>query len=534
MRELKESAALAVGRNTRQDRDLDARERRPLIAGDSDFDTSSGDSDDDEFSISRPGDERPAGFRTEPVDKVMNALPFGPFHWRVTALFGLAQCGFCMWILLPVFTNAVYADSTALTREQLALCSTAFFGGWAAATPPLSQVADRLGRRRMGLLYYALGVLVGIRTQYVMSFTALAATRAVLGGLCGGAASVNYVWCTELLPSSAVAWATAMIASAYSVGFVFTAAAAYAVLEPMQDATPADAQRLGYICALLPSLYLGLALRYLDETPAWLVSVNRLDEAGDVVARCAERNDSRTFLPVRPFVLVAANSGGKDTADGGGGGRLVSLWRGELFRQLVALCFTWFAVTCAYYGLAFQANKLPGSVYITASVLSLADIPGNALYSAMAEMPACGRRRTQNVLFLIGAAMLLAMALVLLWQPQPQQQLDGSGNPLEPEPAPMFSFVNACAVLGKLFMAAAFNGVYVYVVEIFPVEVRAGAMGVCNVAARVGGMFAPVIAELNVSVASTIFGLLALGAALTTARVLPETRGRGEGEGALP
>jgi sugar phosphate permease len=97
----------------------------------------------------------------------------------------------------------------------------------------------------------------------------------------------------------------------------------------------------------------------------------------------------------------------------------------------------------------------------------------------------------------------------------------------------MFSFVNACAVLGKLFMAAAFNGVYVYVVEIFPVEVRAGAMGVCNVAARVGGMFAPVIAELNVSVASTIFGLLALGAALATARVLPETRGRGEGEGSV-
>ena len=69
-------------------------------------------------------------------------------------------------------------------------------------------------------------------------------------------------------------------------------------------------------------------------------------------------------------------------------------------------------------------------------------------------------------------------------------------------------------------MSAAFNGVYVFVVEIFPVEVKSGAMGVCNVAARIGGMFAPLVAELSVRLASTVFGLLALAAAVITLRVL--------------
>ena len=124
-------------------------------------------------------------------------------------------------------------------------------------------------------------------------------------------------------------------------------------------------------------------------------------------------------------------------------------------------------MTCAYYGLAFEAGTLPGSLYVTSSLLSLADIPGNALYTAMADHPRIGRQRTQVWLFLGGAVLLLALGLGMF----------GSTSWL----------VNGAAILGKLGMAAAFNGVYVYVVEIFPVEVRALAMGVCNVAARVGG-----------------------------------------------
>ena len=113
-------------------------------------------------------------------------------------------------------------------------------------------------------------------------------------------------------------------------------------------------------------------------------------------------------------------------------------------------------MTCAYYGLAFEAGTLPGSLYVTSSLLSLADIPGNALYTAMADHPRIGRQRTQVWLFLGGAVLLLALGLGMF----------GSTSWL----------VNGAAILGKLGMAAAFNGVYVYVVEIFPVEVRALAM----------------------------------------------------------
>ena len=149
-----------------------------------------------------------------------------------------------------------------------------------------------------------------------------------------------------------------------------------------------------------------------------LLQAGEATAAADVVVAIATENNSRTSLPRQPYRLVGAGGAGTESAadnisakaaaaaavavggdndededDASGGADLattwsssrvsVSLWQGELFRQLIALSFTWFAVTCAYYGLAFQAGSLPGSVYVTSSVISLADIPGNALYSML-------------------------------------------------------------------------------------------------------------------------------------------------------
>ena len=545
-----------------------AAERRPLFRIGSDSEDSGSDSSEEDW---RP--------RAEAVGAVMDGMPWGPFHRRIVALFCLAQTGFCTWVLLPVFINPLLENTTALTEHQLALCSTAFFGGWAAATPLLAQIADRHGRRRVGLVYYGLGIIVGIRVAFTTSFAALLATRTILGGarraralvprllhlypsrplaapmltqielggrwhiagLCGGAAAVNYVWCTELLPSARVPAVTAVISSAFAFGVVLVALVAYLILDtPTQS--PADVAVLGCAVAVLPTVYFALAARSLPETPAWLVSAGKPQDAADIVARIAQENHSRAHLPVQPYVLVGPAgvlTGASKAAAGTTGvqssstSRLpqaaVSLWRGELFRQLLALSFTWFAVTVAYYGLAFQAGSLPGSVYVTASVMSLADIPGNGLYFLLAERQTvrCGQRQMQGSLFFIGAVVLLAIGVI-----GGGANRDGVDETAPSDGAGGSALVTGAAVFGKVMMAAAFNGVYVFVVDIFPVEVKGEAMGVCNVAARVGGMLAPLVAELSVRLASTAFGLLALGAAITTLRVL--STGGGDSEQPRP
>jgi hypothetical protein len=338
-------------------------------------------------------------------------------------------------------------------------------------------------------------------------------------GLCGGAAAVNYVWCTELLPSARVPSATAAISSAFALGVVLVAFLAYLVLDKPAPA-PVDVTVLGCVVALPPAIYLALAARSLPETPAWLVSAGKPQDAADIVAEIADENNSRTYLPVQPYVLVGSADHLRTASNSPVG--VVSLWRGELYRQLLALSFVWFAVTCAYYGLAFQAGSLPGSVYVTASVVSLADIPGNGLYSLLMERQTtrCGQQQVQSSLFCIGAVLLLAIGAHGGGGADDGVNNGVNGTAIGAGDDGGTLFVTSAAVFGKVMMSAAFNGVYVFVVEAFPVEVKGEAMGVCNVAARIGGMLSPLVAELSVRLASTAFGLLALAAAIITLRVL--------------
>ena len=333
------AALAALRKKPAVDAGIQLQERRPLIHGSSSSGSDS-DGDDLERRESSGGAQRA---RRVSVAAALDALEFGAFQWRATALFSLAQCGFCAWVLLPVFTDPILLASTPLTEDQLPWCTTAFFGGWAFLTPLLSRGADSCGRRRMALLYYSCALALGLRVAFVTDFHALAATRALHGGMVGGCAAVNYVWLSELVPSSAVARATAAIASVFAVGVVVLAAEAYLLLEGGPP-SPALTARLGCVSSVLPLAYLVLAARFLPESPAFFVSAGRASRAAEILVGIAEANGKSHALPQRPYLLVDPDQDG-----GGGGGAKRSgphpLCAGPLFTQLLALSFTWFAVS---------------------------------------------------------------------------------------------------------------------------------------------------------------------------------------------
>ena len=52
------------------------------------------------------------------------------------------------------------------------------------------------------------------------------------------------------------------------------------------------------------------------------------------------------------------------------------------------------------------------------------------------------------------------------------------------------------SMAGKFGTAAAFAIVYVYTAELYSTEYRSLGVGVCSMAARIGGILAPFVAEL--------------------------------------
>ena len=418
---------------------------------------------------------------------------FGQFQWLVLATNCCAQAGFAIWIMQPVFLNPKLEVTTELTESELALASTAFFFGWALATPVISQAADVFGRRRVGIAAYAGALVCSLLSGLCTTFGPLAAARGCLGACVGGAASVCYVWCTEFMPDSARSAVTTGLSSFWALSAALVAGSAWA----LQGVSVVQEVAMELVVA---GFALVLMCVGVPESPQYLSSAGRDKEAAARLVAIAETNGAR--LPAS-WRLTPSEGPSRQYGDSNGGALAAApkagyglLLGSELRTTTLSLCLCWFGVTLAYYGLSYSAGSLGGGLYTNSAMLALADIPGNLLWTVLADRPSIGRKRSMVGLFTVGGVLLLAV-----WA--------GAGP--------------AVAMAGRIGMAAVFVGVYVYAAEVFPTSVRALGLGLCNVFARVGGMAAPLAAELG-SGSFLLFGALALACALSSWCWLPEPK----------
>ena len=92
----------------------------------------------------------------------------------------------------------------------------------------------------------------------------------------------------------------------------------------------------------------------------------------------------------------------------------------------------------------------------------------------------------------------------------------------------IFYIRTALSLLGKFGASAGFAIVYVYTAELFPTPVRNSAVGLCSTFARIGGMLAPVVADLAVYAPAIPFIIMGSSCCIggLTALLLPETAGQ--------
>ncbi|RXG70757.1 Organic cation transporter protein [Armadillidium vulgare] len=94
-------------------------------------------------------------------------------------------------------------------------------------------------------------------------------------------------------------------------------------------------------------------------------------------------------------------------------------------------------------------------------------------------------------------------------------------------PSDMHTVIVTLSMLGKSGVSAAFAVVYVYSAEIFPTLYRSIGIGSCSMCARIGGILAPFIANLDKiyrPLPPFVFGALAISSGLLVF-LLPETFG---------
>lgn len=286
------------------------------------------------------------------------------------------------------------------------------------------------------------------------------------------------------------------------IGFEFPWALAYSLL-PAIGYYERNWRNLQLIISVPPTILI-FAYYFMPESPRWLITQGRVEEAKVILQKAAKTNgkvwpseDSNLQLDER-----------KENDDGASvtQASILALFRTpNLLKNTLIQYFNWFTASFVYYALTFNSGTLfPGNIYINTLISGLIEFPAYALCIALLYF--LGRRFPLAFMyFLLGGSLLLSLAM-----PTPQSVL-------------------VMATIGKFGAVCAFAIIYVQAAEIFPTVVRNTGIGTSSSIARVGSVLAPIVgrevAKINRDLVIVIFAVVALiSGALTL--FLPETNGK--------
>ena len=240
---------------------------------------------------------RPAssGGIAERIDR----LPVTNTQRRATVTVGLGLFFELYELFLTGVLSSVLVGEFGLTKAQLPLVLASTFIGMFVGALVLGRLADRLGRRGAFLLNLAVYSVFSLVGAFSMNAAWLVITRFLAGLGLGAELPLADAYLSELLPARRrgryIAWA-------YTVAFIGVPAVGF-VAHWLTATTwiGVAGWRWMFVIGALGAFIVFLMRRGLPESPRWLESVGRTEEAERIVVRL---EDEAPGLPVEPALSV--------------------------------------------------------------------------------------------------------------------------------------------------------------------------------------------------------------------------------------
>ncbi|MFM0550452.1 MFS transporter [Paraburkholderia sediminicola] len=417
----------------------------------------------------------------------LDRLPMSAFHRRIMWLIGIGMFfdGFDIYVASTVLGATLKTGFSTLGQNAIFVSMT--FLGMMLGSLGTGFLGDRFGRRFTYQANLAVFGLASLGAALAPTMSVLIACRFVMGLGLGAENVVGYSTLAEFVPPQKRGKLQGLMAVFVVSGLPVAGLIGLLLI-------PAFGWRAMFVLGGVGALGVWYMRKSLPESPRWLDSVGRHEEADAILRRIeTEVVAARAGEPLPPVVIAKPSAAPAAALSFG------SLFSGTMLQRMIVGCVTLVVINTLLYGFVtwlptffvHQGFSIARS-FSFALVMSLGAPIGSAIGALTAD--AWGRKPT-----IIGAS-LVAIVFGVIYP--------FVSHPLLLPVVGLLLTIPIYVLVALLFA--------IYVPELFPTEVRLRASGICNTLGRGATIVTPFIVVALfaqhgiVGVLALMVGLLAI------------------------
>ncbi|GFV66430.1 organic cation transporter 1 [Trichonephila clavipes] len=358
-------------------------------------------------------------------------------------------------------------------------------------TPIYGALSDKIGRKITFFITIVITTVSSIASVLMQDFTAFVVIKTINGSLMPCVFQLPYIIILEIVAPEMRTRMNGIVNLAWTVGVCILPVLAYYSKTWVT---------LGLLTSSVTVVFL-FYYTFLPESPRWLLSVERYEEAADILCKIGEKNNQvaeKSDL-IQKLEKLGEKMKKEKTLDNVQNSSMDLLRYPQLRKKFIIITFCWMANITAYYGLQLNISNLAGNEFINFFLLSVVEIPG--YLTSWYIMERFGRRWCSVCGFLLCGLVCMLAAVEF-----PYNDIISS-------------------MLGKYCAAGTFMATYQQSSELYPTVVRSLGMGMSSTVAMLVTLVVPYIVYLGIygkSIPFVIIGLSGIVAGIMAA-FLPET-----------
>ena len=422
----------------------------------------------------------------------LDRLPWSRFHTLVVAALGITWIFDGLEVTLAGALAGALKDSPVLqfSNTDIGIVGSTYLAGAVLGALFFGWLTDRLGRKK--LFFITLGVYLTATAATALSWNlwTFALCRFFTGAGIGGEYAAINSTIQELIPARVRGWTDLVINGSFWIGAAIGAVGSIILLDP-NVINPEYGWRLAFLIGAALGLIIFFMRMWLPESPRWLMTHGRADEAEEIVA-AIEASIPGYVRPPRPLprvrlvprthtpLLEAAHTLFVTHRNRAGVGLVLMAAQAFFYN---AIFFTYALVLTDFFGIA--ANMV--GWYILP--FALGNFLGPVLLGRLFDT--IGRRPMIFFTYLVSGVLLAVTGYLFMLD-----MLTATTQTI-------------CWMVIFFFASAAASSAYLTVSETFPLEIRALAIAIFYaVGTGIGGVAGPVVFGLLIESGSrpTVFG----------------------------